>query len=425
MMFRLRVGCLAGLLFLGLGGEAVWGQSPSGGVYSGLRTWTTVEGRSFQASLLGGDGAQVILRLPNGESGSVAIQRLSAADQAFVRGALGEKRGAAGGGPVLGKREWPTKVEVDSSAIDVKFVSEASGEKQYVYHSKSFEFEAQDKLAGTVMREVARTFEATRALMEALPWGIQPSPPAKPGYYRAKLYENRENYIRDGGPVYSGGVYFRKDRMFRIPFQSLGLELRGKTWFKNERFQNDTLVHEVTHQMMHDFLPFLPTWMIEGTAEYAAMLPYHAGRFSTDAHERGIKEYIRAYQERTKGSVADMISPLELMNMTSEGWHQRSDKGGREQSRLYFSSCLLVYFFCHLDGDGKGGGFLSYFDQIREAKWAWAEFFKKPEVRWNPDGSYTYPSNLTPPSQAYEEAYGRELGAILVKGRDSAALKQA
>jgi hypothetical protein len=32
---------------------------------------------------------------------------------------------------------------------------------------------------------------------------------------------------------------------------------------------------------------------------------------------------------------------------------------------------------------------------------------------------------LTPPSQAYEEAYGRELGAILVKGRDSAALKQA
>ena len=31
--------------------------------------------------------------------------------------------------------------------------------------------------------------------------------------------------------------------------------------------KNDTLVHEVTHQVMDDYLSFLPTWIVEGTAE--------------------------------------------------------------------------------------------------------------------------------------------------------------
>jgi hypothetical protein len=412
-------------------------QTPVVTTAAGTRTWTTTDGRLFQATLLSSDGVQAVLRLANGQTGSLALVKLSPTDQVFVRTSLGMntplqyragdlKMTEAKSGPLLQpeKRIWPVKVEPDSIALEVKLVSEVSAAQQYVYHSQNFEFLAQDKLIGPVMKEVARTFEATRSLLEALPWGIQPKPPADLGYYRAKFYVDRKHYIEEGGPVNSGGVYFRKDRVFRIPFQSLGLEMRGKVWVKNENYNNQTIVHEATHQMMHDFLDFMPIWAVEGTAEYTSMLPLHNGRFASGSHERGIKDYLKNYQERS-GSFADLVSPLELLRMTSEEWHQRSNTGGREQSRLYFSACMLVYFFSHLDGDRHGTAFLQYMDKLREGRDAWAEFFKQPGVQRNPDGTFSYPRSLPMPAQAMSEAYGIEQVEVLINGRDDAQLKRA
>lgn len=399
-----------------------------------LRTWSTSDGRFIQASLVNTDGALVMLRMANGQTGTIPIQKLSPADQTFIRTKLGAnaqivlpKAPVEKNQPLLpaAKRIWPEKVTPDEKALDVTQVSEASSDQQYVYHSRNFEFVSQDKLAGSVMKEIARTFEATRTLADTLPWGIQPKPPADLGYYRAKFYVDRKHYTDDGAPANSGGVYMRRDRIFKIPFESLGLEMRGKTWFKNENYRNDTIVHEVTHQMMHDFLTFLPIWMTEGSADYTAMLPYRAGTFSSAMHEKGIKEYIKSYQLRSVGSLADVGSLTELMKMTSEEWHSRADKGAKEQSRLYFSSCLLVYFFCHLDGDGHGTPLLLYFDKIREARDAWAEFLANPAVKRNPDGSSSYPSNLSAPAQPRSPNYGIELGKMLASGRDEAQLKRA
>ena len=67
--------------------------------------------------------------------------------------------------------------------------------------------------------KIARTFEATRSLVSALPWGIDPKPPAGLGFYQARLFVTREDYFADGGPENSGGVYMSKDRIFRIPFR--------------------------------------------------------------------------------------------------------------------------------------------------------------------------------------------------------------
>lgn len=399
-----------------------------------LRTWSTSDGRFIQASLVNTDGTLVMLRMANGQTGTIPIQKLSQADQTFIRTKLGANAQVAlPKAPVekpltllpAAKRLWPEKVTPDEKALDVTLVSEATSDQQYVYHSRNFEFVSQDKLAGSVMKEIARTFEATRTLADTLPWGIQPKPPADLGYYRAKFYVDRKHYTDDGAPANSGGVYMRKERIFKIPFESLGLEMRGKTWFKNENYRNDTIVHEVTHQMMHDFLAFLPIWVTEGSADYTAMLPYKAGTFSSAMHEKGIKEYIKSYQMRSLGSPADVGSLTELMKMTSEEWHTRADKGPKEQSRLYFSSCLLVYFFCHLDGDGHGTPLLLYFDKIREARDAWAEFLTNPAVKRNPDGSFSYPSNLPTPAQPRSPNCGIELGKLLVAGRDEAQLKRA
>lgn len=393
-----------------------------------VRTWTTTEGKTFQAALQGVQGTQVTLRLTTGQLAAIAISRLSAADQAFVKGGAPAANGQPAEAPArvpIAKRIWPQKVEVDARSIEVKTVAEDPGQQKCIYRSQNFEFTSQDKIAGSVMKEIARTFEATHSLVEALPWLIEPKPPKDLGFYQAKFYVNRANYFADGGPENSGGVYMSKDRIFRVPFQSLGLEQRGKTWFKNDNYRNDTIVHEITHQMMHDFLPFLPTWVTEGTAEYAEMLPYRAGVFSAAAHERGIKDYLKEFGSTTYGiKPADVGPVLEHMSMTGEQWNAKVEASGREQHRLYFASCLLVYYFCHIDGDGKGKRFLAYLDKMAEARDAWTKFFADPRVTKNPDGGYTW-RGITPPPYSRKGDYGLEQVSILLDGRSAEEMTKA
>jgi hypothetical protein len=400
------------------------------------RSWSTMEGKAFQATFVNLQGTMVTLRLPSSQLARIPLLRLSLADQVYIKNSLPPPPLAPGAAPSPAnstktasipppeKRVWPTKVEVGSTAFEVQTVPEASAEGKYVYRSQAFEFSSEDKLAGSVMKEIARTFEATRALVAALPWGIDPKPPADLGYYQAKFYVTRDSYEAAGGPPNTGGVYFSRDRIFRVPFQSLGLEMRGKTWFKDEKYSNGTIVHEITHQMMHDFIPFLPIWVTEGTAEYTRMLPYRAGVFLADSHERGIKDYIKeeAAQHITPGSCGPV---MDLLNITTQEWHRRADNGGPEQHKLYFGSCLLVYYFSHMDGDGKGVRFLKYLDKIREARDAWDTFFKNPRVVLKPDGSFTYPRDLPLPSKGARDAYGFEQLPILLDGRDAAQMQKA
>jgi hypothetical protein len=115
---------------------------------------------------------------------------------------------------------------------------------------------------------------------------------------------------------------------------------------------------------------------------------------------------------------------MDHLTMTSATWHQRADEGGKEQHRLYFASCLLVYYFSHLDGDGKGTRFFKYLDKMREARLAWDTFFKNPKVKLEADGRFTYPSDLPLPSQQRKDAYGLEQLPILLDGRDAAKLQK-
>jgi hypothetical protein len=85
----------------------------------------------------------------------------------------------------------------------------------------------------------------------------------------------------------------------------------------------------------------------------------------------------------------------------------------------------MVYYFSHLEGDGKGIQFLSYMEKIRDARLAWAQFFKQPGVKLNPDGSFTYPGDLNPPSQPISEQFGLNELPILIAGRDEAKMKKA
>ena len=408
-----------------------------------MRVWTAANGQKFQAKLVSVDGENVTLLLANGQTSKFALNLLSAADRAAIRAgaapnpatpatpaatttkpaAPAAANNTKPGAPSAAKaRTWPVVVEVPPNSIEITLGDQDAAKRRYVYKSQSFEFVSQDKLAGSVMKEVARTFEATRSLVSALPWGIDPKPPADLGFYQAKLFTTREDYFADGGPKNSGGVYFSGDRIFRIPYPSLGLQLQGKTWFKKPDYHGDTLVHEVTHQMMHDFLGFLPKWVIEGTAEYTESLPYNAGRFLAGSHARGLKESLaKAASQR---ALTTQFRPFgEHITMKRDSWESLSSNS-HTQHLLYCQSYVLVYYFCHLDGDGKGARFLKYFDAIAEARDEWARFFADPRVKTNADGSYTFPSDLPQPKAKHSEEFGIEKLSILFDGRDAAALEK-
>lgn len=390
---------MATLLVIGLacGTTSLRGQTPA------ERTWTDDQGRKVQAVFGGVRGNDVLLKLSNGQTVPFAIARLSPVDQDFVKTQSSTPSGnAANGGttaasparPPLDKRTFPDKIEVSARTIEANPVSEKPEERQFIYQTESFEFSSQAKLARSVMTEVAQTFEATRELVSKLPWGIECLPPEGLERYQAKLFETRADYLAAGAPQLSGGVYNGGLKVFMVPFESIGLKKTGKTYYMDRKnFRSDTLVHEITHQVMDEYIRFLPTWVTEGTAEYTELLPDSASGFLASQHERGLKEYIESFEKR--GIAAEIPSLQDHMMMDRDKWDGIAINP-TAMATLYVRSCLVVYYFNHLDGDGKGSRFMRFMDAVHGEVVHTREFFKNPAVK-REGSSFTYPRSLTPP----------------------------
>lgn len=392
------------------------GQTPA------LRTWTDSQSRKIEATYSGLQGENVLLKLSDGKTVvPYPLMKLSPEDQAFIKSqgiapatpptppdAITPKTGAAKDAARLPipQRTWPTVVEVPAKAIEVNLVSEDPRERKYVYQSEFFEFSSQAKVAGSVMKEVARTFEATRSLVRALPWGIACQPPNGLDRFKAALYETRSDYIAAGGPELSGGLYDSGEKIFKIPFPSLGLEKRGQTYFKKD-FTNDTLVHEITHQMMDDYLPFLPVWMIEGCAEYTRALPYKVGIFRAEAHKSGLKELIGTWRQP-----ADIDELEKHITMTRSQWATATATAPK-MAEMYHRSYLLVYYFCHLDGDKKGTRFLRYLEAVYADVAALRTFMADPRVKQLGGGRFSYPSDMGAPPMPSESSFVKHLPLLL------------
>jgi hypothetical protein len=393
------------------------------------RPWTNTQGKVIEAEMVGSDENQVSLKLANGKVVPVPLASLSPVDQEYVRVQPKGPIPATKAGPGEG-RKWPDVVEVPNSELDkTTAVKEDGG--GFVYQSVSFEYRSPDRLSASLIKEVARTFEATKRLVGAIPWGIECRPADGRDRYLAALYRTMDDYHKAGGPRNSGGVYMSKDKTFHIPFESLGLKKLGQGYTKDETYTNETLVHEITHQMMDAYLPFLPKWAVEGSAEFAQMMPYKAGKFRIVDHPKAIKEYVARYREeerRIRGLKADDKStekqPTLLPNlknylrMTRSSWDGPSTRisspfGDSRQFQLYHQSGMMVYYFNFLDGDAPNQGqrWMKFMDATLAEAGKWEtyqrefdlflkkqdEFFALPGVKKLEDGRYSFPSNLTPP----------------------------
>lgn len=392
------------------------------------RTWTSSDGRQISAALVEYDGRAAKLKLANGTVSSVPLDRLSGADRDYLN-EWQKKR------PL--KVTLPEVVGVDASAISIELVSEDAESETYVYRTPHFQLESQGKFSITLAKEVARSFEATYELLKALPWDIQPQP-AEGKYFRASLYKTKAEYMNNGGPPNSAGVYIPPQGRFLVPFSSIGVREVGSSYRMDDGFDTSTLVHELTHQMMHFWLRFLPVWAIEGTAEYTSILPLKNGKFRVSSAKSGLKNYVDFRKTRTVGGVPEPIPLEDLFSVSGEEWSATLAGDPSKSSRLYFTSYLLVYYFMHMDGKGDGERFIRYLRATAELKnqaeayeRAMEEFKKHPDVKVRPDGSFTYPSSLQPPAlpkelffaKGREELMKKNL-QILLDGRSEAALME-
>jgi hypothetical protein len=360
------------------------------------RGWKTAEGQPFQASITSFDGTTVIFRLPNGSKAQAPATKLSAEDQTYL--VEWQKKQ-----PI--KVVLPDVVGVETANVKAEVVSEDPVAEKFVYRTQNFEFESEGKFNQSLLREVARNFEATYELLKALPWGIGPAPESG-AYFKARLLKNKKSYLAAGAPANSSGVYLGGKDLFMVPFESIGVKTVGKSYAKDDDFETHTMVHELTHQMMHSWLRLLPQWIVEGTAEYTGNLPLKTGKFRVSAAKTGLKDYLDYLKNDTRDGVPEPYPLEKLFPISNEEWNHILESDPRSSGRLYFTSYLLVYYFMHLDGKGDGQLFARYFREVgavrseaEKYRKELDEFLKLPGVEVRPDGSYRWPGNLKHPAK--------------------------
>ena len=381
------------------------------------REWSPAGNPPVRASLVSFDGQMVVLRLADGRRVPFDARALGDTDRTW----LDEWKNSS---PV----RLPDAVTVDSSKLAVEVVSEDDKSGVCVYRTPHFEFTSEGKLTQNLLRDVARNFEATYELLKVLPWGIDPAP-EDGDRFRALLVRSNARYEKEGGPPNSGGVYLGSRKMFVVPFESIGLREIGKSYGKASDYNSDTLVHELTHQMMRASLDILPQWVVEGTAEYTNILPLRFGTFRVSSAKTGLKSYLDFLKVR--GGIPEPHPIEKILAITPEEWSETLEKNPKESRRMYFTAYLLVYYFMHMDGNGDGAGFVRYMREIRKTRKeiesyrkAVEEFKKLPGVESLPDGSYRWKGDLQLPvrppylesAEKRDDAQKAAL-AILLRGR--------
>lgn len=267
--------------------------------------------------------------------------------------------------PALNK--WPRSVALTSTP-EVRIVTEDPSKDEFVYHTEHFEFSCDAPIGPDAVRHFARVFEATWLLNCQLPLDLKPAPETMRKWFRARILSTDDAYAATGAPKGSGGYYSRADKTIYVPISNLGMKLIADKRVQMERSveSNDTLIHEITHQMMSRWLPRLPVWFSEGSAEYAGMADFVHGRFFLSGMEVRLKEALRRRgADSSDGRIrVPMLNVNELLALEHSVWVNVI--GGTSGSENYTSALLLTYFFYHMDRDKNAAGIIAWLRDIEK-----------------------------------------------------------
>lgn len=266
-------------------------------------------------------------------------------------------------------REWPRSIALKGTP-EVRVVSEDPQKDEFIYHTEHFEFCCDAPVGPDAVRHFARVFEATWMLNCQLPLDLRPAPETMRKWFRACILSTDESYAATGAPAGSSGYYSRADKTIYVPISSLGMKLVGqkRVMLDQSVESNDTLIHEITHQMMGRWLPRLPIWFAEGAAEYNGITDFVHGRFFLSGMESRLKNHLRASGGQSAGSAIrfTMLRLPELLAMDHRTW--ASGLSGVAGKENYASALLLTYFLYHLDRDRNAAGIIAWLRDIEKGR---------------------------------------------------------
>jgi len=297
----------------------------------------------------------------NGQVSRVPLANLSEPDQAYVR-AWAELGFGVKPAP------WPRDLRPMLNFTARPLPSAKAGE--WIYATPHYEYRCDVELAPSLIKEYSLVFESTYFALRNLPLGLNPKPAQE--RFVVRLFQTLDGYHAAGGIKGSGGLYLVKTQEILVPLEVLGVRETGnKVAIDRRGFDAGNLVHEITHQVMHDWLDTLPVWFVEGLAEYMAAVPYDDARFDFHRVQEGVAAHLaRKYGvEKAKDGLLhlDLASPKDLMDLTHRQWSAEVTPGGNAGLN-YRSAFLLVYYFLHLDGKGDSAPVVAYLRQAAAKK---------------------------------------------------------
>lgn len=143
-----------------------------------VRSWTDIQDRRIEASLLRVEDQTVILKLNDGREIPYPLAKLSAEDRNYVEETRSRLTAEKPGGKTddTGKTlnfdaPWPQLVKF-SDDPEINTVEETAGEKRFIYESANYRYVCDVRLAKSVVKGFAVLFEATRLYCRSLPLAI-------------------------------------------------------------------------------------------------------------------------------------------------------------------------------------------------------------------------------------------------------------
>ncbi|MDF1825845.1 MAG: hypothetical protein P1U68_14455 [Verrucomicrobiales bacterium] len=298
------------------------------------REWQRVDGTSFDADFFFKDSRETWFKDHEGKLYVLENTEVSSEDREFIERLEGYLTD-------LKFQPWPRQI------LPVEGVRLTGGPE--TYRTLNFQlFSGGSDQA--LVNETGTILENAYHMIGQLPLPLDPSPPQPLKHFTVRMLDRAQfessfgNSVKNLYPEKVKGAYMAKPRELWLP-----LDASPAPDF------TATLVHEMAHQSMHDWLPLLPLWFIEGMAEYLATIPYQNQIFRFDQSESGLREVLKS---RYGSPPLRIAHPARILS--TESWDNSSND--------YLSSLFLVFYLAEYDRDGKGTGLQAYLGEIEKAR---------------------------------------------------------
>ena len=341
-----------------------------------LRTWTDVQARKVEATLLRVGDQAVVLKLKDGREISYPLTKLSEPDRQYVeqnRALIPSMKELPAAPKAVDTSEkfnfgdaWPERIKFAEDP-EINTVVEDADKKSFIYESANYRYMCDVRLAKSVVKGFAVMFEATQLYCRTLPLAINGGVKIE-GKYQILLFEKFEDYVKAGGPASSSGVFIGGKNAVLVPLKSIGVKPVGSGYMLDRDKSSNTIPHELTHQVSPPcyFAEGAMGWFSEGIAEYVANTPYRSGTFSVRGNQKPIVEYATGYGSKDMGGRA-LGTKIHMPAL--KGFMTQTYSNFTETAQLsYGCSLLLTTYFLHMDGAGDGKRMKAFLKALHEGK---------------------------------------------------------